>query len=564
MPLNKTFSSSIFSTKNSLSTDMSVNRDNRTITSSIMRVSNSSELIQFKNKTAPYFSEKRNVEVNINGVAKDIYGRQIVCRHLASYWEMNFMETNGKVNYQLLSTPDAIAKNVCLEKTEDFSKSPAYIYFVENKKWGTVITNFFYNMKKNGDFVRTLSACTLNHQMALGLKIKRVQESEKWVVQFFDPNRTVTHKRTVFTCDSHFELSQLSAKDFFDDFYWKIYGLEQPGQVIFEDRHNSPLTNTVKLLPDELINSRVIYHAITKNLTEVLFILMEKYKNGEISQSKLVNLLATRSSDGTPAFYIALQNGYSDIIQVYGKILNMCNLSQETILTLLAAVGANNVSGLCMSFMNGHVDTIKAYGEIVFKTPLTSDKRLYLLAAKDSHDLPGLFFALQNGHADSIRMFGSLLNKKMLSSEQIKELLKVKHGLFMALQNGHTKAIMAYGDILKILPPHQEYIDELLWIKNPNGTSGLFMAFYNGHTETIRAFCNILKNYSFTTRRLVEMLSATNKDGIPGVFVSVVNRDKETILEYCRIIKENNLEPDTIAEQFSKKMKKTFIEIINR
>ncbi|HFR0752502.1 TPA: hypothetical protein ACHUPP_004737, partial [Shigella sonnei] len=48
MPLNKTFSSSIFSTKNSLSTDMSVNRDNRTITSSIMRVSNSSELIQFK------------------------------------------------------------------------------------------------------------------------------------------------------------------------------------------------------------------------------------------------------------------------------------------------------------------------------------------------------------------------------------------------------------------------------------------------------------------------------------------------------------------------------------
>ncbi|EFV9546587.1 ShET2/EspL2 family type III secretion system effector toxin, partial [Shigella flexneri] len=78
MPLNKTFSSSIFSTKNSLSTDMSVNRDNRTITSSIMRVSNSSELIQFKNKTAPYFSEKRNVEVNINGVAKDIYGRQIV------------------------------------------------------------------------------------------------------------------------------------------------------------------------------------------------------------------------------------------------------------------------------------------------------------------------------------------------------------------------------------------------------------------------------------------------------------------------------------------------------
>ncbi|EOB9886988.1 hypothetical protein ACPV2H_004338, partial [Shigella sonnei] len=56
MPLNKTFSSSIFSTKNSLSTDMSVNRDNRTITSSIMRVSNSSELIQFKNKTAPYFS----------------------------------------------------------------------------------------------------------------------------------------------------------------------------------------------------------------------------------------------------------------------------------------------------------------------------------------------------------------------------------------------------------------------------------------------------------------------------------------------------------------------------
>ncbi|ENS2676880.1 hypothetical protein ACEZ48_004696, partial [Shigella sonnei] len=80
-------------------------------------------------------------------------------------------------------------------------------------------------------------------------------------------------------------------------------------------------------------------------------------------------------------------------IQVYGKILNMCNLSQETILTLLAAVGANNVPGLCMSFMNGHVDTIKAYGEIVFKTPLTSDKRLYLLAAKDSHDLPGLFFA---------------------------------------------------------------------------------------------------------------------------------------------------------------------------
>lgn len=82
------------------------------------------------------------MKVNINGVAKDIYGRQIVCRHLASYWEMNFMETNGKVNYQLLSTPDAIAK-MYVWKNGRFSKSPAYIYFVENKKWGTVITNFF-------------------------------------------------------------------------------------------------------------------------------------------------------------------------------------------------------------------------------------------------------------------------------------------------------------------------------------------------------------------------------------------------------------------------------------
>lgn len=107
---------------------MSVNRDNRTITSSIMRVSNSSELIQFKNKTAPYFSEKRNVKVNINGVAKDIYGRQIVCRHLASYWEMNFMETNGKVNYQLLSTPDAIAKMYVWKKRKIFKITSLYLF----------------------------------------------------------------------------------------------------------------------------------------------------------------------------------------------------------------------------------------------------------------------------------------------------------------------------------------------------------------------------------------------------------------------------------------------------
>lgn len=282
-------------------------------------------------KNTPYFSAKRDSELNLNCKAKSANGETIACRHLAIHWAEQFKQTEGKVDYHLFDTLKAISSNVSVTETEKALIAPATTQLVENKAWGSVIANMFRDMKKCKDSIRTLQVTTSNHAMALGLKIKRTPGGEKWVIQFYDPNNTANHQRAAFSYNKLTKVEKLATGDFLNESSMKRYDLAVNGLSAFRDSHNAASTSTTSRLPANLLQPQVVYHAMRWGLMDALQAVAEKLRNtgASLSDRETKVLLMGSSDDGSSGLFIALENGHTNTIRAYGDMLKNARLSPE-------------------------------------------------------------------------------------------------------------------------------------------------------------------------------------------------------------------------------------------
>ncbi|WP_000342088.1 ShET2/EspL2 family type III secretion system effector toxin, partial [Escherichia coli] len=82
------------------------------------------------------------------------------------------------------------------------------------------------------------------HAMALGIKIKNDKEN-KFVINFYDPNQTATHKRVFFCTNNICDIINLTAYDFLSEQCLKCYGLKEDTLSLFVDKTKSNDNNNV-------------------------------------------------------------------------------------------------------------------------------------------------------------------------------------------------------------------------------------------------------------------------------------------------------------------------------
>ncbi|WP_157913789.1 ShET2/EspL2 family type III secretion system effector toxin [Escherichia coli] len=432
--------------------------------SNIERVTNTQDTHRFTKPThLPYYSEKRNVYLNLNGIQQDSSGEYIVCRHLSTYWIQQFNELGGRIDYSKFNSPDGILASISMVKNESLHTGSGIIEFIEKDSWGFAILAIFRDMKINGDKIRALDIYTTEHHMALGLKIKPKSDGDCFVIQFYDPNHTGTHLRAAFSISEQEKIEKLTINDFIDKTEKINYGLKQQETVVFVDRHNPVTPPLVKTLPKNLLQPHVIYHAMYLGAADILKQLAKGIQPDVLSTRKMETLLSARNMNGCPGLFMALQNGHEDAVQAYGELLISAGLSQENNAVLLGARSNHGIPGLLMSLYNGHTESIRVYGKILLNIGLTSDTIAELLAAKDASGVHGLFVALQEGHTEAVRAYGEILRNAELDSKKNAELLAAKDengqpGLYMASYNGHSESILAYLDIVKLLGLNSESI----------------------------------------------------------------------------------------------------------
>ena len=496
-------------------------------------------------KNGPYYSAKRdeNIDLNCKVDSSDSNNERIVCRHLGSYWRELFTQGGGKVDYRQLATLEAIRSNVSAEKYHKAHLAPGVVSLVENQYWGRVILELFRDMQNNGDTLQTIEIDTADHVMALGLKIKPASGGHKWVIQFYDPNHTATHKRAEYAANNQKDIEKLTAGNFLAK-----EDLSEGGVSAFIERHPLRSISTIKHLPDNLLQPMVIHHAMKRNLTDILQRVAEKLKVSSLGAGEMEKLLAAKNEDGIPGLYMALQDGYADTIRVYSEIVQQAKLRSELRMELLSAKNEDGTPGFYIALHDGYAEAVKEYGDIVLQAGLEPKLTMELLASKDENGTPGLSYALNNGNTVAVQAFGEIVLQAKLDPERVRELLASKDedgtpGLYCALQEGHAGVVRAYVEIVLRAGLSSEYVMELLASKDKNGTPGLYWALHNGHTKTVQFFVELLLEAKLEPKNTAALLDARDRNGTQGLETALVNGHDNTaqvllalVREYCNLL----------------------------
>jgi len=427
-------------------------------------------------KFQPRFSTRRDPTFSLNGKV-EIDGDKILCRHIALLWEKEFLRTAGKPDYQTFDNPAALERAaeplLLKDKNKDgnaVSERIDQAQYWMSTDWGQVIADNFKAMAsqpgEDSTVCRTLYLLTSNHAMALGLKIKDKAGARRYVVQFYDPNNTVSHKRLAISAESGqtgmpAEIGKLEPRDFLPDHLRMKYRLVDAENrsipMLFVGEKLGSGVTQARLAGDLPDLDRHVMHALmTHNLPE-----LRDYARQlrQVDDTTRMEMLGTRNDHGASGLHHALEWGHAEVVEVFGEMLG------------------------------------------TFQTRPTPGQLMDLLSAKSSHGTPGLYLALQNGHARTVRAFGKVLKtfRTLLSPEQLAELLSAKSsagnpGLYLALQNGHAETIQAYAEILKSIAADlsPEQLTELLWAKSSNGTPGVQAAARNGHAAAVAVFEDLL------------------------------------------------------------------------
>ncbi len=468
-------------------------------------------------KFQPSFSTRRDSDFSLNGQV-EVDKELIVCRHIARLWEEDFLRTAGKPTYQTLNSPAVLqeAAGPVLRYDGSYLGGVARgrldgAQYWMSTDWGQVLTDNFGAMSrqspKDGAVCRTLYLMTPNHVMAVGLKIKDEADARRYVVQFYDPNRTVAHQRSAITATLDqpgvpAEIRTLKPRDFLSEGLQKDYLLidaeNRSIPAIFAGEKVEPgvsrFAGDLPVLQEQVMRAMLVY-----NLPDQLRAYTDQLKLAD--NPTRLKILTGKDYAGNPGLFIALQRGHTEVVEALGDILKACQppLSPAQLMVLLSAQSPYGTPGLSRALQQGYAETVEAFGRLLntCEPPLSSEQLMDLLSAKDNDGYPGLYDALHNGHDKTVEAFTELLKacQPSLSAAQLMDLLSAKDelgvvGLRAALQNGRAHAIVAYGKLLETVAPSlpAKQVAELFAAASGPGLVVLLTARRNGHAAAVKAF----------------------------------------------------------------------------
>lgn len=463
------------------------------------------------NKSQPYMPMPFNRHFqNLNGEVNFPYSNEpIYCRHLAaSYVVDSLTSPDGKVDFMKhYSSAQNIAAHVpaSTETTYQSLKAHATRHdLIKNDALGSHIKMCFEDMQEKGEKVSGLLIESLNHTMAIRLRVKGSPEKPVYVISFYDPNKTDTAVRCEVSDLAEIEHHTLAQwidgstgaeGGLYQDYYGGIEPISLVTQCNLTNLTGSPLAGTKKLTsfnPDPITPTHLSFLLRNNFVADFIGLLPRLKAIGAQEPDKLYNLLTQKTDVGYFGLYIALQNGDTEMVRAFGELLKL--IPEHLRAELVASRRSDGVPGLCMALQNGHAETIQAFGELLKLIP--QRQRAELIAAIGDDGVPGLFMALQNGHAKAVRAFGELL--KLIEDEnQRAELIAAiapngVSGIAIAVLRGHVEAIKECGQLVKQIPT-ESIRDRLLELKMPDGVSTLNLVLREGHISGAEAHEELFK-----------------------------------------------------------------------
>ncbi len=497
-------------------------------------------------KELPYFSPKRGKPLRLNGKATFTdTAEKIFCRHIVMHQqEVQASNLQIKFDYGQFQDPATIADQVKPDTETKYLALKAQAtetHLIANQQFGRFLVAQFNAMAAENKATRQILVLSTNHAMNLSLRIKNKNGMKSYVARFFDPNRTTGSVRSKVGSLKTMETQELGSyldghhllKEYYPESNAASMMYIRPPVQERQTRSlrvvdNRMLTSCIK---DSEINAATMLHLLDGGFADDLRRLRNEIARRP--EAERIELLATKTADGTPGLFVALQDDHADTIKAYGELLE--HVPEKDRAELLAAKRADGIPGLAMALYRGNADVVEAYGVALQQVP--EKDRAGLLAAKNTDGTPGLFMALLAGKADAIKAYGALL--RHVPEEDRAELLAAKTadgipGLHMALQNNHADAVKAYEELLQQVP--EKELTGLLAANKTNGIPKLSMALLTGNINAIKAYGARLQHVPEKER--VALLAAKIADGTPGLFLALQNGHADAIKAYGELLQQ--------------------------
>ncbi|MDD7804133.1 MAG: ShET2/EspL2 family type III secretion system effector toxin [Endozoicomonas sp. (ex Botrylloides leachii)] len=327
--------------------------------------------------------KSKGIKSNFNCKATSKKDQQLIkCRHLAysfatGVFGEKIQEGKSVAKGQKFARVDSlnkIANHPGILTDQQLSNTPERhgiakeAYYFAGQAIGISIHRAAQQLSYEGDSKRYL-VHSANHVMALA--IERLADSS-FKLAFYDPNDTTRVQRVVV---SNLEaLKKITIKDLIPNSkYAAQYFLEAAHGGLLCSKDSVKTANDAQIKINGNINASIIYllmrfgHLGNKDTKDRVYKELEFQLNSN-GQAHLECIFEGKSiNSGTPALFMAMQNGHPETITAFFEILESLGLANKTtenkifLQNLVRAKRKDESSGLFMAMQNGHPETITVF-----------------------------------------------------------------------------------------------------------------------------------------------------------------------------------------------------------
>ncbi|WP_092487468.1 ShET2/EspL2 family type III secretion system effector toxin [Candidatus Ichthyocystis hellenicum] len=550
-------------------------------------------------KSVPYISklflqqEALNLNYKVN-----VSGMKMNCTHLSALYLRNAVDCHlknkklviGDIFGSATSIESIVPENVN-SIFGDIIDGSCGRHIVACRKFG----GFLCGIAKDTSLYeqRLFLLGSSGHVMAFRFlhKKSRKTSQSKYVVWFFDPNRTNVVARVAvsqpndFLDESRFSLQSFVYVDAYLEYFRKLTNEPEECECLIYEHSELKDTNknflTLQTSSQYGVSPCMVFHLMSEGSANDVMGLVNAVSSLNPGSEFRKDIFWGKSSAGIPALNIALRLGKYENIDAYGSLLDTMS-SDEMLRFLPELLRAENMecaSGLFLALESGYAKSVAAYGRLLDRlinmpckmTAYTTASILFnlLMARRKGDGLPGLFIAFQKNHHEAISEFCVLLDRLLIFRDEVSacelcsmiyDLLMSKRsddvpGLQIAILKDSSESVRAFGGLLLRFThfSNSSYfgnvtrmVFELLVAGCLNGKSGLYFALSGNRSNSVAAYAELLEKFILFRDGVSdcefydmfhELLMARTR-GVPGLFIALQNGYEDSIKAFSRSVSQ--------------------------
>ncbi|WP_242641601.1 ShET2/EspL2 family type III secretion system effector toxin, partial [Candidatus Ichthyocystis sparus] len=557
-------------------------------------------------KKLPYISKKHSDDLLSLNNKVEVNGKMIKCPQLSSLFVLNGIDCYKKKEKlrisKLFSDEDSV-KRAALSKYEEINeyvvlKNSCDRHIIACNNFGNFLHGIASAMASGEQRFFILHSCI--HVMSFDVvrKIKEIEGKliDKWVVHFYDPNRTnVVARSEVLRPEDFLDSDKFSLIMFMAPCSYKEYFEVNPGLIerecaIYEysdTREASFNFSTLEALSQDGISGCMIFHLMSNDIASLNIREIVRSKSfSTLSSSVRREIFFAKSSEGVPALYFAMSLNQPNSVKSYNEFLE--ELSSDEQLSLLPEIvkaeSHHRAPALFIAMRENSFQSINAFGSLIDRLMNLRSKmsigdfcrvlsEILLAARKEVFgNFSALSTALCRNNVEAVMSYGRILDrifmlKGDIGSRELADMIfnllnykdsKKNTALLYALKNGCSNAVRAFGSLLDRLIFMKGHIPNtdmvrmifsLLRYDSEYESSrlpmhGLFFALANGHSDSVRAFSELVDRLLVMRgcipdedmADMIYKLINPSYNGDHGLFFALANGHSDTVLALGEMI----------------------------